>query len=502
MYLNGRKEERMNSVMRPGPVHGGTRAVSLVLMSLLLGSCSSPAPLWSGDGTTMVGPASNAYTRIMAPIVAEKAGETGTNENFRGAVVADEPQAALAARQIIERGGTAGDAAAALYFVLSVTYPAAAGLGGGGICLAHAPRQTDVESISFLPREAAAGGAVAVPGNVRGMAYVQAKYGSMAWPAVVSPAQLLAGTGFTVSDASAARFTHSADVLNRNPSLARLFSNGQGGVVPSGSVLTQPDLAGTLSAIRQRNVNGFYAGPVARAFVEGANEAGGRVTLDDLGRYRNDLAPAQQAFRSGYDVSLPASSTRAGVFTAKLLKKLEASKTTDAQALAAVARQVAGEMGAPGNFDADMGATSFAVVDSKGGAVACAVTMNGAFGLGVPAGTTGVVLAASASASKTAELAPSFLAPILVVGDKMTRVYFAGAAAGAPRAAAALGNGIHLLANSSMSAGQALAQGPLDATSTANLIYCKGGIPGNGACSLGVNPAGSGIGLIATSVKN
>ena len=44
-----------------------------------------------------------------------------------GGAVADEPTAALVARDTLSAGGNVADAAVALYFALAATYPAAAG---------------------------------------------------------------------------------------------------------------------------------------------------------------------------------------------------------------------------------------------------------------------------------------------------------------------------------------------------------------------------------------
>ena len=51
------------------------------------------------------------------------------------AVSADESRAAEIGRDILQGGGNAIDAAAAMYFAMAVTLPSAAGLGASGACI-------------------------------------------------------------------------------------------------------------------------------------------------------------------------------------------------------------------------------------------------------------------------------------------------------------------------------------------------------------------------------
>lgn len=78
---------------------------------------------------------------------------------FAGAA-SDEPRAATVARDVVEAGGSAADGAVAGFFALTATYPAAASLAGGGVCLVHRPDPQKTEVLDFPVRAPARGGGI------------------------------------------------------------------------------------------------------------------------------------------------------------------------------------------------------------------------------------------------------------------------------------------------------------------------------------------------------
>ncbi|MDN6714694.1 MAG: gamma-glutamyltransferase, partial [Acetobacter sp.] len=113
---------------------------------------------------------------------------------FVGAVAADEPRAALVARDILAKGGNAADAAAALGLALSVSLPSRASLGGGGACLAWRPGEPAGQAFVFVPQGAAQANAQAdrpasVPLLARGLFLMQMRYGSVDFADLIVPAR-------------------------------------------------------------------------------------------------------------------------------------------------------------------------------------------------------------------------------------------------------------------------------------------------------------------------
>tara|TARA_R110000868_G_scaffold73752_2_gene213562 strand:- start:3608 stop:5002 length:1395 start_codon:yes stop_codon:yes gene_type:complete len=447
--------------------------VSVLLASgLSLAACADKggsSPLGSTSGSSL-------ETKTQRDSIGLKKLAMQPSGSFAGAVVADEPTAALAARAVLERGGNAADAATALYFALSVTYPAAAGLGGGGICLAREGGKPEVTSIAFLPGAAAAGGSVAVPANVRGIALMQAKFGSAPWATLVSPAERMAATGYQVSRAGGAQLAGQSAKIGSASDMARVFAR-DGMAFQEGDIVTQPDLARVLGLVRARGVAGFYNGEVAQKLVEQSAALGGALSASDMQSYRPDIAPASEQDTGNLGLRLAATNSAAGAYANALWLKRQDSGDT---------------------ADINYGSTSFVTVDGSGGAVACALTMNGAFGIGHVADGTGIVFAAT-PASPIAAKASTYLVPMMLVKDKASDgLYASAAAAGTPKAANAIVAAVAAaLTGDEGAAEQALASSGADALSPANAIICEKGLP-RGACTLNVSPRGAGVGFGAT----
>ena len=470
----------------------------LVMVNYLAGCTNnaSKAPL----GTTA---ASSLVTKQQRDAYgSKKLAARSHGSSFAGAVVADEPTAALIARNVLEKGGNAADAATALYFALSVTYPAAASLGGGGVCLVRdATGKGEVSTISFPVVKAQAGGAIGVPGNVRGFALIQARYGSKPWATLVSPAERLAVMGTQISRATARQLADNTIIISHSPDLKQLFLQTDGSPYRKTDTLRQLKLASSLGHIRAAGVNAFYEGSFANRLVQQSAAYGGAMSLADLHDYRPVLGPAQSIAANELEIKLPSANIMAGKFAANLWQEVQSGANTtleDKATMAAVALGARNGVSLDGNY----GSTSFVTVDGEGGAVACGLSMNGSFGAGHATKASGIVLASTPNATTTGH-GSDYLVPVMVVRAKASDgLYGAGAGAGAPKGAATVVNAaIAALTGVDGALNNALNAGPADETSPANIIFCPQGLP-RGSCSFHVNPKGAGVGLSAVNSNN
>jgi gamma-glutamyltranspeptidase / glutathione hydrolase len=404
-------------------------------------------------------------------------------------VVGDEPNAVKAGASVLAQSGSAVDAVTAMYFTLASTYPQAAGLGGGGVCIVRDVKKGIAEEFSFLPKKASGGGEYAVPGNVRGFAAMQSAYGSLPWRKVVAIGESHARAGFALTRALRSRLGDAEGTVRLDADLAREFMDESGKLKEAGKTVAAPDLAATLAAIRTEGANAFYTGRIAAAIAAYTSAQGGAITVADLGDYKVGRATPRVMQVGGNYVYLPVAGKGVGVFAAALIDAV--ARGGDGQALSDVAQKTLTGLGLQ-NQGGDRGATGFAATDTNDQTVACAVTMNGSFGSGRSVPGIGVTLA-RAPVAGDAVASTVFLAPVIASSGADAPAVLTGVGAGGAGGSAALVDTLSKLArgqtiltrNELRTAGQGASS-----SDTVNAIVCNGT-----ACAALSDPAAYGFGL-------
>ena len=361
-------------------------------------------------------------------------------ESFGGAV-ADEPAAALVARDTLSAGGNAADAAVSLYFALAATYPVAAGIGGGGVCIAYRASDNESAMIDFRPggsaRDATGSGFdIAPPGNVRGMAALHARFGRLSWQQLVQPGERLARFGNRISRALARAIAANADRLRRDEHARARFLRPDGTPLREGDRLEQVELATVLGQLRFKGAGALHGGSLARRYAAAARAIGGRLSLDALrGATPSWRDPARLSFGAHVVDMVPATSAARlwqGMFEGGAYRDAPGG----AKAAAIASAELSHGGGAPGEVDIApdrTGSTGFSIIDRFGGVVACWLSMNGPFGTGRMLPGTGTFAVASPSDAKTGGAALA-----IVRNENTGNSFLAAAASGGPAAAAAL----------------------------------------------------------------
>lgn len=224
----------------------------------------------------------------------------------QAAVATAHSAATQAGIDMLAAGGNAFDAAVAVSAALAVVEPYGSGLGGGGFWLLH--RASDGHQVMidgreraplaahrdlyldaqgrFVPSLALDGPlAAGIPGAPAALVHLSERYGRLPLAQTLAPAIALSRDGFEVDPHYAGFAKLRAQALQASPAAAAQFLADRE-PPPEGYRLRQPDLAQTLEILARQGHQGFYAGPLAQAMVEGVRAAGGIWTLEDLTRYQ------------------------------------------------------------------------------------------------------------------------------------------------------------------------------------------------------------------------
>jgi len=226
----------------------------------------------------------------------------------RGMVCAAHPLIASAGLAALARGGNAVDAVVAAGLAAAVVMPEMCGLGGDLFAIVHSGRAGDAPvaflgggaapmgaSLAMVRAAAAQGPdgtprmpyrgplSMGVPGMVDGYGALIERFGRLGFAAATERAIALADEGAPISSLAYVALRVFGDALS---------ARGQGiympgGVAPRpGSLVRQADLAATLRTLAKEGPRAFYEGGLARRIADGLQAEGAAMDEADLAAHR------------------------------------------------------------------------------------------------------------------------------------------------------------------------------------------------------------------------
>ncbi|MEZ9337065.1 gamma-glutamyltransferase [Vibrio splendidus] len=272
-----------------------------------------------------------------------------TGEEFM--VSATNPYVSSTGYSILKQGGNAVDAMVAMQMTMSVVEPDMTGIGGGTFALFYqkdkdqflaldgrdeAPSSATpnmfMENGEALSRNEILGArSVAIPGTLRLLYSTHQQYGKLPWSELVQPAIELASKGYAMNSYTYDIVVREQERLIEDPEINALYWNNDQ-IKTTGTLMTNPKLANTLSNIAQKGDKYLYGGEFGKHIVETVN---GRIdadqaklSIEDFEQYQvKQREVVKSDYRGNKIVSFgyPASG---GVMVAQSLEMLEAYDLT------------------------------------------------------------------------------------------------------------------------------------------------------------------------------
>lgn len=249
-------------------------------------------------------------------------------------VVSESDEAARDALGVLDRGGSAADAAIVAALVSGVTAPSSSGIGGGGFAMVWdqksgrmtaldfrevAPRAVNAEALERRPlADEERGHLVGVPGEVRGLYELHRRAGKLPWSTLVEVAAKRARVGFTVAPHLGEMLGFGQKVVGMRAGFAELYYPGSV-ARQAGSRMTNPVLATTLSAIASGGPAAYYEGTIADDLIAAVRAAGGTLTREDLRDYQVKERPPLKVRYAGRDVYTMPAPSAGGLLLAEVL---------------------------------------------------------------------------------------------------------------------------------------------------------------------------------------
>ncbi|XP_078694068.1 glutathione hydrolase 1 proenzyme-like [Branchiostoma floridae x Branchiostoma belcheri] len=224
-----------------------------------------------------------------------------------GAVATDALECSTIGSDILEKGGSAVDAAIASLLCIGLTNPDSSGIGGGLFMTIYNKETRTAEIINARAMAPAAatenmykknhklsrlgGLSVAVPGEIRAFWTAHQKHGKLPWRDLFQPAIQLAEEGVCVGKYLAKIMKKKTVDIKRGSGLCDVFCDGNNNVLGENQIMKRAKLAETLRAVADGGADVFYQGEIARNLTKDIRDAGGIITEQDFRDYQVEVTP-------------------------------------------------------------------------------------------------------------------------------------------------------------------------------------------------------------------
>ncbi|KAI8488055.1 Gamma-glutamyltranspeptidase 1 [Branchiostoma belcheri] len=225
-----------------------------------------------------------------------------------GAVATDALECSAIGSDILEKGGSAVDAAIASLLCIGLTNADSSGIGGGLFMTIYDRETRTAETINARAMAPAAATenmyrenltlstlgalAVAVPGEILAFWTAHQRHGKLPWRDLFQPAIQLAEEGVCIGGYLAAAINEkSVDIKRPQSGLCDVFCDENNNVLRENQIMKRAKLAETLRAVADGGADVFYQGEIARNLVKDIRDAGGIITEQDLRDYQVEVTP-------------------------------------------------------------------------------------------------------------------------------------------------------------------------------------------------------------------
>jgi len=240
-----------------------------------------------------------------------------------GMAATNHPLATQIAIAILQKGGSAVDAAIAANAFLGFADPGMNGIGGDLFAIVWDANDQKLhglnasgksaQALSFekLKAELEKGNtyksgplSVSTPGCVDGWFALHKKFGKISFKELLAPTIQYAREGVPITSETADNFqsVEASIQATDNTTFKDVFFKGENRFPRKGEIFQNPDLANTLQTIAQKGRDGFYKGEVAQAIEDHMKENGGYLSKKDLENNRPQWVDPVSINYRGYDV--------------------------------------------------------------------------------------------------------------------------------------------------------------------------------------------------------